>query len=144
MTIPIQVVFDCADPDRLAEFWAFALEYILQPPPEGFSSWEEFCRAEGIPESEWNAASSVEDPDKKGPRLYFQRVPEEKIVKNRVHIDVNVGGPRGTPEDERRPRVAEKVAKLTEAGATMLQDVDLRGEHWVVMQDPEGNEFCVQ
>jgi glyoxalase superfamily protein len=144
MTIPIQVVFDCADPSRLAEFWAFALGYILEPPPEGFSSWEEFAVAKEIPKSAWNDARSVEDPDKKGPRLYFQRVPEGKVVKNRVHIDVNVGGPRGTPEDERRPRVAEKVQQLIEAGATILQDVDLRGEHWVVMQDPEGNEFCVQ
>jgi len=141
---PIQVVIDCADPDRLVEFWGLALGYVPQPPPEGFASWEDWLRAEGIPESDWNSAGSVEDPEGKRPRLYFQRVPERKTIKNRVHIDVNVGGPRGTPLEERKPRVAEHVRTLKAAGATVLEEVNERGEHWVVMQDPEGNEFCVQ
>jgi len=141
---PIQVVIDCADPDRLAGFWAVALGYVPQPPPDGYASWEDWLREQGIPESDWNSASSVEDPDGKRPRLYFQRVPERKTVKNRVHIDVNVGGPRGTPLEDRKPRVAEHVKRLVVAGAIVLQEVNERGEHWVVMQDPEGNEFCVQ
>jgi len=144
MATPIQVVFDCSDPARLAEFWAIALGYTPEPPPEGSASWEEWLTSHEIPESDWNAAGSVIDPDGKGPRIYFQRVPEGKAVKNRVHLDVNAGGPRGTPPEERRARVAQRVALLTEAGATIFRQMEQRGEHWVVMQDPEGNEFCVQ
>jgi hypothetical protein len=71
-------------------------------------------------------------------------VPEPKTVKNRVHLDLNPGGGSGTAE-ERRSRVAQKVASLVDAGATVLHEMDARtGDHWVVMQDPERNEFCVQ
>ena len=143
MATGIQVVFDCADPTRMARFWSFALGYIVEPPPEGFSSWEEFAVANNLPESVWNDAESVIDPDGNGPRIYFQRVPEKKVVKNRVHVDVNAGGPRGTPPAERRPRVDATVERLTAAGATVLNTYD-KEEYWVVMQDPEGNEFCVQ
>ena len=109
MATPIQVTFDCADPDRLATFWATALGYKKQDPPEGFGSWEEFLSAQGIPEDQWNSASAVVDPDGVGPRIYFQRVPEPKTVKNRVHLDVNAGGGRDTPPDERRKRVDAEV-----------------------------------
>jgi glyoxalase superfamily protein len=143
MALGIQVVIDCADPTRLAKFWTFALGYVEEPPPEGFSSWEEFLVARKIPESAWNDAGSAVDPDGKGPRIFFQRVPEKKVVKNRVHLDVNAGGPRGTPPAERRPRVDAAVERLTAAGATVLRVAD-ENEYWVVMQDPEGNEFCVQ
>jgi hypothetical protein len=144
MATEIQVVIDCADPGALSRFWATALGYILQPPPEGHASWEEFLERSGVPKSEWNSASAVVDPDGAGPRLYFQRVPEPKTVKNRVHLDLNVGGGRGTPEEERRPRVDAEVQRLTGAGATVVRDAEERGERWVVMRDPEGNEFCVQ
>jgi hypothetical protein len=144
MATPVQVVIDCADPGRLAPFWAEALGYVVQPPPEGFGSWQDWLASMGIPEPEWNSASAVVDPDGSGPRIYFQRVPEPKTVKNRVHLDINAGGPRGTPDDERRRRVGETVERLTARGASTLREVEERGEHWVVMQDPEGNEFCVQ
>ena len=144
MGTPIQVVIDCADPARLAEFWATALGYEVQRPPDGFASWPDFLRANGVPEEAWNDFSAVTDPDGDGPRIFFQRVPEPKTVKNRVHIDVNAGGPLGTPDDERRARVAARVELLTHVGASVLRDVEERGEHWVVMVDPEGNEFCVQ
>src|ERR671916_2799029 len=101
----IQVVIDCADPARLASFWADALGYKVQDPPEGFTSWEAFLTSIGVPPEEWNSASAVVDPGGAGPRIYFQRVPEPKIVKNRVHVDVNVGGGHGTPMEERRARV---------------------------------------
>ena len=83
-------------------FWAEVLGYQLDPPPPGYDSWEAWLTEQGIPESDWNMASAVSDPDGRGPRIFFQRVPEPKQVKNRVHLDVNAGGPRGTPDDERR------------------------------------------
>jgi hypothetical protein len=144
MAAPIQVVFDCADPNRLATFWASALGYILQPPPPGHSSWEEFLRARGVPEGEWNARSAVVDPDGSGPRLFFQRVPEPKTAKNRLHVDINAGGGWDTPTEERRRRVDAEVDRLVREGAVAVQEFDELGERWVVMRDPEGNEFCVQ
>jgi hypothetical protein len=144
MAIPIQVTFDCADPARLAEFWKLALGYKTQDPPPGYASWQDFLAAQGVPESEWNSANAVVDPEGKGPRIFFQRVPEPKSVKNRVHLDVNVGGGHGTPVPERRRRVGEHAERLVEAGATRLGEHEQRGEYWLVMQDPEGNEFCLQ
>jgi hypothetical protein len=144
MAIAVQVTFDCHDPDALARFWAAILDYELDPPPPGFDSWEAWLREQGIPESEWNSASAVSDPDGRGPRLFFQRVPEEKQVKNRVHLDVNAGGPRGTPDDERRTAVDAAVDRAVSLGATQVRLVEERGERHYVMQDPEGNEFCLQ
>ena len=144
MATPIQVTFDCADPDRLATFWAAALGYKKQDPPAGYATWPEFLAAQGVPEDRWNAASAIVDPEGSGPRIYFQQVPEPKTVKNRVHLDVNVGGGRDTPDDERRARVNTAVERLLGAGATRLRVGEEHGEYWVVMQDPEGNEFCLQ
>ena len=76
MAIRVQVTFDCSDPDRLARFWAELLGYRLDPPPEGFDSWEAWLTEQGIPESDWNMASVASDPDGQGPRIFFQRVPE--------------------------------------------------------------------
>src|SRR5688500_1647921 len=76
MATAIQVVFDCADPGRIAAFWAEALHYKLQDPPEGYASWPEFLTAIGVPEDEFNSASAVVDPEGRGPRIYFQQVPE--------------------------------------------------------------------
>jgi Glyoxalase-like domain len=92
MAIPIQVVFDCADPPVVARFWAEALGYQLQGPPEPTAAWQAFQAEHGIPEEHWNDASAIFDPDGSGPRIYFQRVPEPKAVKNRLHLDVNAGG----------------------------------------------------
>jgi catechol 2,3-dioxygenase-like lactoylglutathione lyase family enzyme len=145
MATSIQVVMDCADPDRLARFWAEALGYKLQDPPDGFASWEDFLREQGVPESEWNSASAVVDPDGAGPRIYFQRVPESKGVKNRVHLDLNVSGGSRVPLEERQRAVDAEVQRLTGLGATVFRPGSVeRDEYWVVMQDPEGNEFCVQ
>lgn len=147
MTTGVQVVMDCADPNRMMKFWATALGYKVQDPPEGHASWEDFLRAMNVPEERWNDAGAVVDPDGKGPRIYFQRVPESKTVKNRVHLDLNVSNGRSIPLDERRKRVDAEVDRLKAAGATVFRpgEVDPElGEYWVVMQDPEGNEFCVQ
>jgi len=140
----VQIVFDCANPAKLATFWAAALHYKIQDPPAGFASWPDFLKAQGIPESEWNSASAIVDPDGVGPRIYFQQVPEGKTVKNRVHLDLNVGGPRNAPPDERRPRVDAEVDRLVQLGARQSRTVEERGEYWVNMFDSEGNEFDIQ
>ncbi|MGH8999188.1 MAG: VOC family protein [Acidimicrobiia bacterium] len=139
MATGVQITFDAADPPALADFWALALGYVTQPPPPGFSSWPDWLRQMGIPEERWGDMASVVDPDGKGPRLLFQKVPEPKTAKNRVHLDVNAGAP-----DHDRPRVDAHVARLVDAGGAVQREVELRGERWVVMTDPEGNEFCVQ
>jgi hypothetical protein len=144
VAVSVQVVFDCAGPDTLARFWAEVLGYTLQDPPAGFATWEDFARANGIPEEEWDARSAVVDPDGQGPRLYFQRVPERKTVKNRLHLDVNVGGGRQVPIEERRPRIQAEAARLVELGAKLLRTVEEDGEYFVNMLDPEGNEFDLQ
>ena len=145
MATGIQVTFDCADPARLAAFWAEALHYRLPAPPDGHGTWDDWARANGIPEERWNDVSAVEDPDGKGPRVFFQRVPESRVVKNRVHLDLNVGGGHATPIDERRRRVDAEVVRLKDLGATDARGpIDAHGEYWVRMNDPEGNEFCVQ
>jgi hypothetical protein len=145
MATTIQVVFDCADPDAQARFWAEALHYRIPDPPAPHATWEEFLRASGVPEEDWNSASATEDPDEVGPRLFFQRVPEGKVAKNRVHLDLNVSGGHEVPLEDRRTRVDAEVARLKALGATDERGaMEIRGEYWVRMNDPEGNEFCVQ
>ena len=144
MATGVQVVFDCSDPARMASFWSAALHYRLQDPPAGFDSWPAWLTAQGIPESEWNSASAVVDPDGLGPRIYFQRVPEGKMVKNRVHLDLNVGGPRTAPPEERRRRIDAEVERLVALQARKVKTLEERGEYFVNMLDPEGNEFDVQ
>ncbi|GAA0523211.1 hypothetical protein GCM10011581_39060 [Saccharopolyspora subtropica] len=146
MGLGFQVTFDAHDPARLAEFWAAALEYQVQPPPPGFDSWETFAQQIGLPREQWDAFSAVIDPEGKGPRVFFQRVPEGKTAKNRVHLDVNVSqrGPAHHDAAERRRVIAEHVDRLKALGATYQREVDEPHGYCVVMQDPEGNEFCVQ
>jgi catechol 2,3-dioxygenase-like lactoylglutathione lyase family enzyme len=143
MALGIQVTFDSADPEGLATFWCEVLGYRLPEPPEGFATWEDFARHHDVPEEEWHDRAAAEDPDGVGPRLFFNRVPEGKAVKNRVHLDVNVA-PRGTAPEERRRLAAAKADRLTELGATRVAVRDTPLEFWIVMQDPEGNEFCLQ
>ena len=117
---------DANDPEAIAEFWARALGYVAEPgydDPDG---------------------ASIVDPDGKGPAIGFLRVPEGKTAKNRMHIDIRVGGK--PPWDMAVPEnlIRAKVADLTAAGATAVRE-ESYGEHLghVVMFDPEGNEFCV-
>ena len=142
----IQVVMDCSDPAALSGFWAEILGYQLQEPPPGFDSWEAWLSAMGIPKENWNDASAIVDPGGARPRIYFQRVPESKTVKNRVHLDVNAGGPRGTPPDERKRLVGEAAARAETRGAKRLYEREdpERGEYHITLADPEGNEFCIQ
>jgi hypothetical protein len=139
----VQVVIDCADPAKLAGFWAKALGYKLQDPPAGFDSWPAFLTSVGVPESEWNSASAVVDPDGAGPRIYLQQVPEPKSAKNRLHLDLSVGGGPDAPIDERNDKLADAVDRLSALGASLVEKRQEHGESWIVMQDPEGNEFCL-
>lgn len=144
MPVSFQVAIDCRDPAAEAAFWAEALGYVLQPPPPGFATWDDFLRKNDVPESQWNAFNAIVDPQGTGPRLFFQQVPESKETKTPVHLDLNVGGGRDADETERRRRVDEVVARLVERGATLVKVYEERGERWVAMRDPEGIEFDVQ
>jgi catechol 2,3-dioxygenase-like lactoylglutathione lyase family enzyme len=142
MTVGVQVSFDASDPARLGAFWAELLGYVEQPPPEGFGSWQEALVAFGVPEDQRDSAYAIVDPAGAGPRLFFQRVPEAKVAKNRVHLDVNVGA--GRTADERPAHVRAEAARAVALGATQVRVAEQRGEFWVVLQDPDGNEFCLQ
>ncbi|MET8686796.1 VOC family protein [Streptomyces sp. NPDC004732] len=122
-----QVTFDCAEPERLARFWCEVLGYVApSPPPEEQDSW-----------------FACSDPSGVGPRLYFQRVPEGKTAKNRVHLDVRVG--TGLVGDERLATLEAECARLVALGATHVQTLYADGENesCIPMLDIEGNEFCI-
>lgn len=147
----MQVTIDCADPDLLVPFWALALEYVPEPPPDGFDDWISYWRSVGVPEDELggggSGVDSIIDPQGVGPRIWFQIVPEGKSAKNRVHLDLSVSGGRSTPKAQRRERIETKAAQLVAAGATRLRTLELDDPasqyYGVSMQDPEGNEFCL-
>ena len=143
-TAPVQLVIDCADPAALVGFWAAALGprgYAVPSPPGDFADWPAFLAANGVPEERWNDASALEAEGQ--PRIFLQRVPEPKTVKNRVHLDLLAGGGPSVPAEEQRRRVAAEVARLEGLGATRVEEHTDLGTHWVTMRDPEGNEFCV-
>jgi hypothetical protein len=136
-----QVTFDCADPERVARFWCEILGYEVPPPPAGFDSWAAYGQAQ--PADRRGAWFACTDPTGVGPRLFFQRVPEGKVVKNRVHLDVRVGvGLRGA---ERLAVLQAESARLVALGASvvLVQEADEENESCITMQDVEGNEFCL-
>jgi hypothetical protein len=143
MAREVQVTFDCGDPAGLAEFWAAALGYQVQQPPEGFDTWEAALDAWGVPADQRNERSAVVDPDGVGPRIFFQRVPEGKTAKNRVHLDVRAAP--GLHGEARMAALEEVAAELVSRGAARLQrfEPDRMSEGYVVMADPEGNELCL-
>ena len=116
-----ELAIDCADPSGLARFWCAVLDYQVQQEDDGFIAIGSPMAPEGK-----NRLGPVP------PALTFAHVPEGKIVKNRVHLDVN---PTDRSQDE-------EIARLMELGATVLYDN--RPEFgWVTLADPEGNEFDV-
>lgn len=142
----IQIVIACEDPSRLSEFWAEALGYIVQPPPPGFSTWDEFADAVGIPDDLRNDISAVVDPEGTGPRVLFERY-DGGEPNQRVHVDVNAVGGAGVElsDEQRRDRLMEERARLEAIGATFKREATgMAGEIWIEMFDPEGNWFCVQ
>jgi len=148
MAVHYKIAIDCADPHRLAAFWAEALDYVV----EDHSPLVQFLLDQGQVTDDqvttvdgrlaWRHAAGVRDPDApvdersgvgKGGRVLFQVVPEAKTVKNRVHLDLHIG-------PERRDEVVKHLEAL---GGTRLWDGSEGGSTWVTMADPEGNEFCV-
>ncbi len=132
-TRTFQVTFDAHDPRALSTFWRDVLGYVHPGPPgvevpEGtdpLDAWDPFLEQVGVPADQRNNASAIEDPAGAGPRVFFQRVPEPKTAKNRVHLDVTTSHLDG----------------LVAAGArVLLPQADGRG--WTVLADPGGNEFC--
>ena len=142
MTFGFQVTFDAHEPERLARFWAEALGYVEQAPPPGFANADEFLQSLGFGPDWREQFFALVDPEGKLPRLYFQRVPEGKTAKNRVHLDVNVGG--GLTGDERQAAVRRRADELVALGAKELSEGTEHGQYWVTLQDVEGNEFCLQ
>jgi hypothetical protein len=139
------LTIDCAYPAKLAEFWALALGYVQPPAPAGFGSWADWLTQHDVPEDEWDDGAYLADPAGAAPSLSFLKVPEPKVVKNRLHLDVQVGGGRDdTPWEIRWPRVLAAAERLVAAGATVIRTdiMQGRGDH-IVMADPEGNEFDV-
>jgi hypothetical protein len=146
MGVSYQLVIDCTSPESLAHFWAEALRYVIAPPPTGFDSWDDFYRSIGVPEEELGLGTDrIEDPNGEGPPIWFQVVPEKKSIKNRIHIDVNASGGRGSPLETRRERVEAEASRLVSLGATRLRTIDEEGlDHYAVaLTDPEGNEFDI-
>jgi len=135
----VQVAFDCADPERVARFWCEVLGYVVPQPPEGFASWDDFDRT--LPSGHQGKAFACVDPSGVGPRLFFQRVPEGKVVKNRVHLDVRVG--TGLVGEQRLATLEAECARLVALGAVRVRllPADEDNESCIVMQDIEGNEF---
>ena len=146
MAARFQLVIDCADPEPLVRFWAAALGYELEPPPDGFDSWDAYRRDLGVPEDELGAgADCIVDPSGWGPRIWFQVVPEPKAAKNRLHLDISVSGGRAIPIETRRQRVDAEAARLADLGALLVGIHETEGlDHYAVaMKDPEGNEFDI-
>ena len=138
----VQITIDCVDPWTLSLFWNEVLGYVHPSPPPGSNTWEEFNAS--LPSEMQNSASASEHPTGAGPRLFFQRVPESKAVKNRLHLDVRAAP--GLTGDQRMAELETEAARLVGLGATRLQRFDPHppmGAGHMVMQDPEGNEFCL-
>jgi len=142
MSRTVQIVIDCSDCARVGDFWAEALGYVVEPPPAGFDSWDAALDAWGVPADQRDAAYAVVDPDGAGPRLFLQKVPEGKAVKNRVHLDIRVSDPTTSPDD-RDAAVLAEVERLEALGARRDDWRAEFGKHFMVMQDVEGNEFCL-
>ncbi len=152
MSFQVQVTFDAHAPGALSRFWCEVLGYVHPAPPgvelaegdDALAAWDVFLEGIGVPESERDSRSAVEDPQGRGPRLFFQRVPEGKMVKNRLHLDVRAApGLRGA---ERMAALEAECERLVALGGRRLRRHEPEPpleEGFIVMADPEGNEFCL-
>jgi len=152
MSRHVQVTFDAHDPRALSAFWREVLDYVHPAPPgvelpEGadpFAAWDEFLERVGVPEDQRRSSSAVEDPDGRGPRLFFQRVPEDKVAKNRLHLDVRAAP--GLQGEARMAALEAECERLIALGATRVRRFEPEpplSAGFIVMTDPEGNEFCL-
>ena len=143
----VQLVIDCADPHAQAKFWAAALGWVVERNEafirsmldQGIARPDQVVEVDG--ELAWRTVEALRHPEHDAirelggsARLLLQQVPEGKTVKNRVHLDINVG----------KENIEAEVARLTTLGARELWKVDEPGAFHTTMADPEGNEFCVQ
>jgi Glyoxalase-like domain len=134
----VQVTFDCIEPERVGRFWCEVLGYVV-PPLEGFGTWDDFQHS--MPPEEQGLWFACVDPSGVGPRLYFQRVPEGKVAKNRVHLDVRVA--YDLEGEERLAALEAECARLVPLGARRERLLYDGTDACMVMQDIEGNEFCL-
>jgi len=148
----VQVTFDAHDPRGLSSFWREVLGYVHPAPPgvdlpedaDPVAAWDGFLERMGVPEDQRNSSSAIEDPDGRGPRLFFQQVPEDKISKNRVHLDVRAAV--GLEGELRMTSLEQECERLVTLGATRVRRVEPEppmSAGFIVMADPEGNEFCL-
>jgi len=145
MAVRYQLVINCADPAVMTRFWSEALGYVLEPPPAGFDSWDDYRRHVGLVSELGKGTDSIVDPDGSGPRIWFQVSPDRKTVANRLHFDVRGSGSWDLPLDIRRERIDAEARRLCDLGATMVAVLAEEGVDWyaVAMRDPEGNEFDI-
>lgn len=152
MSSTIQVTFDARDPRSLSIFWKEVLGYVHPAPPgvelapgaDPLAAWDEFLEANDVPVELRNSSSALEDPDGTGPRIFFHQVPEDKVAKNRVHLDVRTASDlRG---EERMAALETEGARLIALGAERLARHEPEAPlsiGFLVLADPEGNEFCL-
>jgi hypothetical protein len=136
----------------LSTFWSKALEYSIPGPPgaeltsdqDPFDAWHAFLAKMGVPEAAWNSRSAIEDTEGRGPRIFFQQVPDDKSGKNPVHLDVRAAP--GLQGGERMAALESESARLVSLGATRIERHEptppTETGH-IVMEDPEGNVFCL-
>ena len=141
MAIGVQVTFDAHDPGRFAVFWAEARVHRA-------TTTARLCDLARLRPAHRAAGGTVERlrrprrPGRGRATAVFQRVPEGKSAKNRVHLDLNIGATVSDPE-QRRSVVRQRSEQLADAGGSVLREVDEPTGWCVVMADPEGNEFCL-
>src|SRR3954451_692309 len=139
----LHIVFDCADPDRVARFWMAALGGYDFPfgVPEGFATWDEYADANGIPVEQRNVGRTLVDQERDRPDIFFLKVPEAKAGKNRLHLDIKVAP--GLDGDARRTRIHAEADRLIALGARVTERFDTPEDIHLILRDPEGNEFCL-
>jgi len=137
MALSFGVTIDCGRPVALAKFWCDLLGYVEEPAPDGYASWQEYDAANGVTPAEAESGCTIIDPTGHGPRLYFQQVPEGKRGKNRVHLDI-AASVRHQWTD-----VTAAVDRAVARGASVIRESDNPHDKFIVLADPEGNEFCL-
>lgn len=139
MAISFQCTFDAVDPHLLGEFWSSVLGYQVEDVDAlcremldaGYATADDVEEIDG--RYRWRDGTALDDPDGAGPRVFIQRVPEQKMAKNRFHLDLRVGA----------ERLQAEAARLEGLGARQLYEGQQGPQHWLTMADPEGNEFCI-
>jgi hypothetical protein len=138
-----QITIDASDPARLAHFWAHALGYQSAPPTEPVTTWSAHYRDRLGERAAF--IDRIFDPEGLRPPIWFQKVPEAKAGKNRIHLDLYpTGRDDALPPGRRVGLVEIKVDDLVAIGASVVRRPPADDpDYFVVMHDPEGNEFCV-